>query len=292
MKQAHSRPAAEEAKAHFRIMGATLGVGIALLAAVILPAISVSAPEGARGTILPPESSTTVAVLPGETKQTSIPPGRVTGDEDDPGKAWLNALSSLEFTPFDQAAPQILKALQSKEREVRLSAVKLLVAAKDNAAILPLLAVAQSDEDAEVRRDAIEVLKNSRLTTNLTSYLLSGAGDGDEEVRTALVETAWSLSPGQRDEFIGHALNSSRPEVASAAFEMLKHESSRKTVEVLLGVYATNNGTQIERANDVMNSLVHQTFANAAEASAWWQQHQVDYQDDLSATLVDSASSP
>jgi HEAT repeat protein len=188
----------------------------------------------------------------------------------------------LEYTPFDQAAPQIMQALQCRDRDVRLRAVNLLVIFKDNAGILPLIALAQRDIDPEVRRNALVALQNSGLKASLTPYLLTGALDNDEDVRATVVQTVWSLSPEQRDEFIGQAVNSSHPDVSSAAFDMLQHEYSKKTVDLLVNIYATNNFTQIQKANKVMNTLLQQTFDSAADASAWWQQHQADYQDDLS----------
>jgi hypothetical protein len=203
--------------------------------------------------------------------------------DDIPSKdQWLNTLTQLEFTPFNQSAPIIARALQNSDREVRLRAVNLLVAAKDNPAILPLLATAQADADAEVRRDAIVALANSPLRENLTPYLLRGASDMDADVRESLLQTAWSLEPAQRDDFIAQSLNSSRPEIASAAFQMLAHESSTRTVSLLLDVYATNDVVRIQQANDVMNGLVGQTFDNAAQASSWWRDHQAEYNDDLS----------
>jgi HEAT repeat protein len=203
---------------------------------------------------------------------------------------WLNKLMQLEFTPFDQSAPIIARALQNSDREVRLRAVNLLIAAKDNPEILPLLATAQSDPDAEVRRDAIVALANSPLQENLTPYLLRGASDMDGDVRESLLQTAWSLAPAQRDDFVAQSLNSSRPEIASAAFQMLAHESSARTVSLLLDVYATNDLARIQQANDVMNGLVGQTFDNAAQASSWWRDHQAEYNDDLSPKTDDASA--
>jgi len=292
MKQARSRTSLLGANALFCVVCLGLALVIGLLTAVILAGFSNSQPKPKTSMAMPIESGASIAALDRDTKQATAAPVAAEQDEETSKDVWLNALSGLEFTPFDQAAPQILRALQSKDREVRLRAVNLLVASKDNAAILPLLAIAQRDVDAEVRRDALAALNNSSLTVNLTPYLLSGAIDGDEEVRSSLVETAWSLSPGQRDEFIAQAVHSSWQDVSSSAFEMLKHESSRKTVELLLNVYATNNITQIKNANDVMDALVNQTFSNATEAAAWWQQNQGNYQDDLSLKIANSDSNP
>jgi HEAT repeats len=204
--------------------------------------------------------------------------------------AWLTALSQLEFEPFDQAAPLIARALQCPDREVRLRAVDLLVAAKDNPSILQLLGTAQSDPDMEVRREAAVALANSPLKDNLTPYLLRGASDMDPEVREASIQAAWSLTPEQRDGFIAQSVNSSEPDVSSAAFDMLQHERSAKTVALLLNVYATNDTTRIQQANQVMSGLVDQTFDNAAEAAEWWRDHQGDYNDDLSAKTDDSSA--
>jgi hypothetical protein len=203
---------------------------------------------------------------------------------------WLNALTQVEFEPFDRAAPVIAQALRSPDREVRLRAVNLLVAARDNAAILPLLAVAQADADADVRRDALVALAGSQLKGDLTPYLLRGATDMNADVREALVQTAWSLAPAQRDDFIAQSLTSSRPEIASAAFEMLAHESSTRTVALLLNVYATRDGARIQQANTVMSSLVGETFDTAAQATSWWRDHRAEYNDDLSPKLETAAA--
>jgi hypothetical protein len=267
-----------------------LGLGVvAWLVAAAMPAVSPD-PTPAVSLATAGKSSALATAFAEDTIKPAVPPVASASDEEMAKDAWLNALTGLEFTPIDQAAPEILKALQGTDREVRLRAVNLLIMSKDNAAILPLLAVAQGDADAEVRRDAIGALENSGLKTDLTPYLVRGAADGDEGVRSALVETVWSLSPDQRDEFIGQTVNSSREDVASAAFEMLKHEYSTNTVKLLLNVYATNNVADIKKANDVMNSLLNQTFANATEAGVWWQQHQGDYQDDLSLKTADGSS--
>lgn len=220
-------------------------------------------------------------------KPTPIPVDS-TSSEPTEKDAWLSTLADLESASIDQASPQILKALQCKDREVRLRAVNLLITFKDNPSVLPLLAVAQRDADAEVRSAAISVLENTELKTNLSPYLLNATADADDDVRSSAIQTAWSLSPEQRDGFIGQAVNSSHDDVSSAAFEMLKHEYSTRTVQLLLNVYASNDPARIKNANDVMNTLLNQTFSNAAEASAWWQQHQGEYNDDLSPKTTDS----
>ena len=218
-------------------------------------------------------------------------PVAVEDDQESPEDKQLNALFGLESGSFDAAAPQILIALKSPFPEVRRRAVDILISFKDDPAVLTLVAIAQKDTDAEVRRRAIEIFANSELKTNLTPYLLSGAEDSDETVRATLIQTLWSLNATQRDEFIDCALLSSGNDVSSACFEMLNHERSKTTVQLLLNVYATNNSVQIHRANEVMSALVDQTFSNATEASAWWQAHQGEYQDDLSQVVANSDSS-
>jgi hypothetical protein len=269
-------------------------LGLAMAAGFVTVLLVTGSPESQ------PETRTALGnqnptPAPADAEDATTSPARpvpAQSDKETSKDAWLNDLEALEFKPFDEVASQILKALQSKDREVRLRAVNLLIMSKDNASILPLLAVAQRDADGEVRRNALVALENSQLKTNLTPYLLSGAADNDEDVRGSLVQTVWSLSPEQRDEFIGQAVYSSHPDVSSSAFEMLKHEYSKKTLDLLLNVYATNNVSQINNANDVMNSLLNQTFASASEASAWWQQHQADYRDDLSLNNDDLTPDP
>jgi hypothetical protein len=265
------------------IVGLTLLLG--LLAYLIFRELSSATPPArTSGTARLPRATTLAAASAPSTPASAEAPV----DPDAAKDAWLDALVPLESVPISQALPEITRALQFPDRDVRLRALNLLVVAKDDPAILPLLAMAQRDADAEVRLEAVSALKGSRQTTDLTPYLVSGSMDANDEVRDAAIQTAWSLTPEQRDGFITQALSSSEAEVASAGFEMLKHEASRHTIEMLLNVYATNNPTQIQNANDVMSALLSQTFPSAAEASAWWQQHQGDYQDDLSPSTVAS----
>lgn len=259
------------------------GLGCLLLAAFLLERPFAGAPSPASQTVLAAQADSGTDASTGNQEPLAAKSAATEDKPESSKDAWLNALTSLEFEPFDKAAPVIARALQSPDRDVRLRAVNLLVAAKDNPAILPLVAVAQADADAEVRRNAVVALAYSSLKENLTPYLLRGAFDMDADVREALVETAWSLAPAQRDDFIAQSLSSSRSEIVSAAFEMLAHEGSTKTVSLLLNVYATNDSARIQQANAVMSALVGQTFDNAAQAASWWRDHQAEYNDDLSA---------
>jgi hypothetical protein len=150
MKQARSRTSLPGANALFCVICLGFALVIGLFTAVILAEFSNSQPKPKTSMATPIESGASIAALYRDTKETTAAPVAAEQDEETLKDAWLNALSGLEFTPFDQAAPQILRALQSGEKEVRLRAVNLLVASKDNAAILPLLAIALRDAE---RRD-------------------------------------------------------------------------------------------------------------------------------------------
>jgi HEAT repeat protein len=154
--------------------------------------------------------------------------------------AALNALRILDLT---RVSPSLLEALESKNRNVRLWAVRQLAAQKDRTVVEALVKLL-ANKDAEVRilaADALGKIGNKAAVPALVQRVSDDVNEAGSEKDVAL-SALRALDLSKATPALQAALNSKTRTVRVWAVQRLSTQREKKVVDALIEVLAEKDG--------------------------------------------------
>ena len=127
--------------------------------------------------------------------------------------------------------------------------------------------------DEDVRLEALEVAKgiNDPKTANLLQGVLS---DPDKDVRQAGLAASLQQRGAQREQLLAAATTSPYADVAIAALNVVRSESHKATMPLIIAALGHANPLVRDLAHETLYMNFQNDLQSPAQALQWWDAHQ------------------
>lgn len=144
-----------------------------------------------------------------------------------------------------------------------------------------VLRTAIRSESPQVRAAVVERAAEMDVSPELSELLKNAVSDKDPFVGFTVLEVTENLPKAERNEIFQRALESALPEIGATVVGDLEIQGDHSAIEILVRGLDSIAAETREETQMTLELMFDKNFANATEATAWWQSNQVRYDKDL-----------
>lgn len=201
----------------------------------------------------------------------------------------INSLAAFDSIALTKL---ILGLLKDKNKEVRLSAIRLLNG-KEQGDILKCIEYALDDPEKGVREIAVVLIADTNnKPQSYTPLLIKGIGDSTRDIRLAIFDVLGNKPVSVQVEVFKAGMISSYRDVKENTVEMLMTTPSIDTVEILFQGLDDGDEKFRNLVNTKIDLLFAREFKNSSDAAQWWMKNKNQYSKDLFKKNQDPINPP